>query len=268
MASQWGPSLHVWPLQAPVGASAWSWPQSSQQSSLFHSCASLLCCSLRIPTLPAKLLPICVTAEWRQTGSNLSGFSNTRKRDAFPERRLWKTGRCLVIYKLSLVSLHPRTDQLLHFYFSFSYQHVTQDMSAAAAAAAAAAARCAARRDAALALSVFSSCDKIPVSELLNVLQLIMPRNENQKRLCFVDPSCCSSEDGAWKGLQSEKDSIWTGLCKEGILNRGNASYPLVHLGAVCRLGCRSIPNDSLRGHGSREEGGPVRSPQWERGER
>lgn len=145
MASQWGPSLHVWPLQAPVGASAWSWPQSSQQSSLFHSCASLLCCSLRIPTLPAKLLPICVTAEWRQTGSNLSGFSNTRKRDAFPERRLWKTGRCLVIYKLSLVSLHPRTDQLLHFYFSFSYQHVTQDMSAAAAAAAA---RCAARHGA------------------------------------------------------------------------------------------------------------------------
>lgn len=42
------------------------------------------------------------------------------------------------------------------------------------------------------------------------------------------------------------------------------ASYPLPHLGAVCRTGRRIIPTGSLRGHGSREKGGPAGALQGE----
>lgn len=62
------------------------------------------------------------------------------------------------------------------------------------------------------------------------------------------------------------------GFCKDSIRNdpekkkeeTEKASYPLPHLGAVFRAGRRIIPTGSLRGHGSREKGGPAGALQGE----
>lgn len=81
--------------------------------------------------------------------------------------------------------------------------------------------------------------------------------------VCFLQslsPSCCSSSSSS-SGLERPavkgQSSILHVIREESILNYPAASYPLLHLSAVCRSGRRSIPTGSLRGHGSREEGAP-----------
>lgn len=76
----------------------------------------------------------------------------------------------------------------------------------------------------------------------------------------FLPSRVCCSSVPAGKGPLSGTDSILNVFRKENTLIRlyQTASYPLLHLGAVCRSGGRIISTGSLRGHGSREESGPV----------
>ena len=80
--------------------------------------------------LPAKLSPTRVTCRVEEkTGSRFSADC----------RRTASVG---AVYKPSLGSLHPPTDQLLYFHFSLPHQRVTQDVSCAAAAVRCGAVRC------------------------------------------------------------------------------------------------------------------------------
>lgn len=171
------------------------------KASVFHSYASLLCCSLRIPpTFPAKLMSTCVTAEWRKTG--LTGA----KWDAFPEHKLIKRSCCwLFLSWASLAYIHQTTSCCTltsPFYICTSHR------------------MCALQQRRSLCL-----CPSPPE---INTLLLnfwtsawsLCHKTQIRSGCCCasgrlsIHPSCCSSEDGPGKACCLGKSRSWTVCAK------------------------------------------------------